>query len=100
MRLTDRQVKCIVQAVHKRWGEGAQVYLFGSRLDDTLNGGDIDLFVDLPSVDDEVVRHTCQTIADIQLSLGEQKLDMVVRHPESNEQAIYHEALHQGVLLG
>ncbi|MDX8406265.1 MAG: nucleotidyltransferase domain-containing protein [Mariprofundus sp.] len=71
MRLSDGEVKTIVHAVASRFGAQARLYLFGSRLNDALRGGDIDLFVDLPEVDDEMVRHSCQAIADIQMALGE-----------------------------
>lgn len=99
MRLNEYQVSTIVDAVVSRFGSRANIYLFGSRLDDKLRGGDIDLFIDLPVVDHETVRHSCQALADIQILLGDQKIDIVVRHPKSLDQAIFHEALTQGVLL-
>ncbi len=99
MRLNENQVKVIVHAVHSRFNKGARIYLFGSRLNDELKGGDIDLFIDLPEVDHESVRHSCQAIADIQMSLGEQKIDLIVRHHDSPDQTIFHEALTHGVLL-
>jgi len=99
MRLNERQIRAILEAVKTSFGDGARVYLFGSRLDDHLKGGDIDLLVDLPAVDHDSVRHTCQAIAGIQLHLGEQKIDIIVRHPESPDHAIYHQALNHGVLL-
>jgi len=99
MRLNNQQVETIVQAMKKRFHAGAHIYLFGSRVDDVARGGDIDLFVDLPEQDQEMVRHSCQVIADIQRILGEQKIDLIVRHPESIDQPIFHEALRSGVLL-
>jgi len=99
MRLNEAQISLIATAVASYFDDGARVYLFGSRLDDQLRGGDIDLFVDLPVVDHEVVRHSCQVIASIHKTMGEQKIDLIVRHPDSQDQPIFHEALNHGVLL-
>jgi len=46
MRLSDDQVRCIVNATHELSGHDAQVRLFGSRLHDAVKGGDIDLLVE------------------------------------------------------
>lgn len=99
MRLSEEQVKVIINAVTSHFDNRAHIYLFGSRLNDQLRGGDIDLFIDLPDVDYDLVRHTCQAIAEIQMALGEQKIDLIVRHPRSPDQAIFHEVLSQGMLL-
>jgi len=51
MRLHKKEIETIRHIVHAHAGEVA-IYLFGSRLDDEAEGGDIDLyiadFVDLP----------------------------------------------------
>jgi uncharacterized protein len=49
MRLTDRERNNIVSAVH-HYDAQAQVYLFGSRVDDAKRGGDIDLLVRSASI--------------------------------------------------
>lgn len=48
MRLTQEQRHLILAAVHALAGADARVRLFGSRTDDALRGGDIDLLVELP----------------------------------------------------
>jgi hypothetical protein len=45
MRLTENQIKSIRQAVKENFGAGTQVWLFGSRVDDSKRGGDINLLV-------------------------------------------------------
>lgn len=46
MRLTERQLATIRQTVSGIVGPDAQVFLFGSRLDDGARGGDLDLLVE------------------------------------------------------
>lgn len=46
MRLTQEQTQRIIQTVSRLTGEGAEVYLFGSRLNDKAKGGDVDLFIE------------------------------------------------------
>ncbi len=45
MRLTPSQIETICSTARQTLGEGAQVSLFGSRLDDQRKGGDVDLLV-------------------------------------------------------
>ncbi|WP_022947226.1 nucleotidyltransferase domain-containing protein [Methylohalobius crimeensis] len=46
MRLTREQRQRIIQTISRLAGESAQVYLFGSRLDDQARGGDVDLLIE------------------------------------------------------
>ena len=46
MRITPTQLQTIHQQIHQYFGDSAAVWLFGSRLDDTQKGGDVDLYVE------------------------------------------------------
>lgn len=46
MRLSEEQKQAIREVVLPAAGEGAQIILFGSRLDDARRGGDIDLLIE------------------------------------------------------
>jgi predicted nucleotidyltransferase len=48
MRLSQDQVNTIRTRIHEVMGEGSRIWLFGSRVDDTRRGGDVDLYV-MPS---------------------------------------------------
>ena len=45
MRLTPAQIDTIKSTASAVLGEGVQVWLYGSRLDDQRRGGDVDLLV-------------------------------------------------------
>ncbi|HET9114371.1 MAG TPA: nucleotidyltransferase domain-containing protein [Burkholderiales bacterium] len=45
MRLTDDQREIITTAVSRMFGQGSEVWLFGSRMDDAKRGGDVDLLI-------------------------------------------------------
>jgi len=79
MRLTQQEIQIIKSSVHDVMGENARVWLFGSRVDDSKRGGDIDLFIeaDLHEPRDRVLK-TAQLWVKLQLRLGEQRIDIVL----------------------
>jgi predicted nucleotidyltransferase len=82
MRLTQAQIEAIKQAAEQTFGSAANVWLFGSRVDDARRGGDVDLYVELPHMKAEE-RQRLETSFWIRLqrALGEQKID-IVTHQE------------------
>jgi predicted nucleotidyltransferase len=51
MRLTPTQIATIKSTAQDVLGQGAQITLFGSRVDDTAKGGDVDLYIETPQPD-------------------------------------------------
>lgn len=45
MRLSKNEIQIILRVAKEIYGEGVEVYLFGSRLNDEKKGGDINLLV-------------------------------------------------------
>ncbi len=80
MRLNEAEIQAIKDAVQRRFGEAARVYVFGSRIREEARGGDIDLLVEAPSATTMADRERARlaTMADIQFALGDQKIDIVV----------------------
>jgi predicted nucleotidyltransferase len=59
---------------------GTIIYLFGSRLDGTARGGDIDLLVEssVALSAQDLVDKRMRFIAQLYLQLGEQRIDVVI----------------------
>ena len=82
MRLSPTEIELIKNAVDLIT-PGAKVFLFGSRTDDTKRGGDIDLLV-LGEIEDQF--HAKGAIwTELQNRLGEQKIDVVVAKPNTDD---------------
>lgn len=96
MRLTPFEVISIKKAFIETFGEG-KIYLFGSRVDDSQRGGDIDLYL-CPSkkFDDERVRRR-NFLIKLDEYIGEQKIDAVMAKDPSR--LIEKEALRTGIEL-
>ena len=77
MRLTEYQLKIIRRAVVNNFGETSKVYLFGSRVDDTKKGGDIDLFIEADFSQEELFNRKINFLTELQLNMGERKIDVV-----------------------
>ncbi len=74
MRLTEKEITIILEAIHTLDCQ-AQVYLFGSRADDTLRGGDIDLLIMSTTLTRDAAGKIRWRIWE---QLGEQKIDILI----------------------
>jgi predicted nucleotidyltransferase len=79
MRLTPDQIQAIKQTAETVLGDDARVILFGSRVDDTKKGGDIDLLFETDHrVGDHVATVGALYVALIR-KLGDRKIDILLR---------------------
>ena len=80
MRLHPAEQDAVREACLATLPSGSRVCLFGSRLDDTVRGGDIDLLVELPRPlpAEEIVERRTRFAARLYRRLGEQRIDIVV----------------------
>jgi len=101
MRLTDIEVQAIRRAVSNHFEPQARVYLFGSRVDDTKKGGDIDLYVETNMQGAELLRAKLKTMSDIQRTIGDRKIDIVTASPDLSTDVplIVSKAREQGIRL-
>jgi len=96
MRLTEFEQKMIKKAFRESFGEG-KIYLFGSRVDDTKRGGDIDLYlVPLNRCDNEREKKR-DFLVKLDNYIGEQKIDVIIA--KDKNRLIEQEALRYGVIL-
>ncbi len=75
MRLTTFEIQSILNTFYEVFGDG-KVYLFGSRLDETKKGGDIDLYFDVESKEN-LHKKKIDFLVKLQEKIGEQKIDIV-----------------------
>jgi len=79
MRLSTEQIQAIKQTAHAVLGRDARVTLFGSRVDDSKKGGDIDLLFET----DQLLDNRASAIGAIYVALirqlGDRKIDVIVK---------------------
>jgi predicted nucleotidyltransferase len=99
MRLTPEQIDIIKSTAQSVLGEGAQVILFGSRVDDALKGGDIDLLMELDTRVPNKTLAIGQIYAQLIKKLGDRKIDILIKDPSTQPAAIFTVAQKTGVRL-
>ena len=99
MRITSFQHKSIVDVITGVFGNSVRIMLFGSRVDDSARGGDIDLLVITDTPDRNLVTKKIKALARLSLRLGEQKIDMILTDMKNDNRLIVKEALSKGVVL-
>ena len=95
MRLSQKYIQTIKEAFNNVFKEG-EVYLFGSRVDDSKKGGDIDLYLVIKDKTD-LLRKKIKFLAKIKRALGEQKIDVVFN--QDSNRLIEQEARQWGIKL-
>ncbi|WP_457640377.1 nucleotidyltransferase domain-containing protein [Persephonella sp.] len=51
IRLTEEELKAIKDTAKEVFGNDVRVWLFGSRVNPKLKGGDIDIYIEVPKID-------------------------------------------------
>jgi predicted nucleotidyltransferase len=98
MRLTREEAETIRTVLRRAFGAHAEVWLFGSRTDDALSGGDIDLYVETP-LDQGLVEAKLDALGELRRAMGDQRFDLVVRPLPQRPTAFQKLAKAQGVPL-
>lgn len=99
MRLTARQRTEILSTARELFGPQVRVVLFGSRVDDRLRGGDIDLMIDTDLATQSAHESRLAFLVELKKRLGDRKIDVIVRSPDRPAKPIYDAASRHGVEL-
>jgi len=99
MRLTDYQIQAIRQLACQVAGHQSRVRVFGSRLDDTAQGGDLDLMLELPEPVDNPALMAAQMSAQVSRVMHGRKVDVLLSAPNLKRLPIHEIAFKEGVEL-
>ena len=95
MRLTQGEIDRIVRIAREIYGWGVEVFLFGSRTDDSKRGGDIDLLV-RSTGEKKGILERVRMVTRLKLALGDRKIDVIGDYEDN---AVVQEALLHGIRL-
>lgn len=99
MRLNSDQIQAIKQAAQQVLGDDARVTLFGSRTNNALRGGDIDLLFETPRQLDNRVAATGNLYVALIRRLGDRKIDVVLKDSATPDAPVMRVARETGVIL-
>lgn len=92
IRLSKNEIKKIKESFLFFFSENDQLWIFGSRVIENKQGGDIDLYIEMNHFDfEEAYQKRSNFWIDLQRSLGEQKIDIIIKNPKKALE-IYNEA--------
>ena len=95
MRLSEKQHTTIRNTFLEVFKIG-EIYLFGSRVDDSKKGGDIDLYI-VSTCKENLASKKIEFLVKLKSIIGEQKIDVVLSRDTTRP--IEQEAIKNGVLL-
>lgn len=99
MRLTPSQEQITKTTVDRVLGMKNRVWLFGSRVDDALRGGDIDLLIETEAVLPNRAKILCRLHGALIYALGERKLDILLKDARTRDAPVFNIAKRTGVML-
>jgi len=95
MRLNKQEIKAIKNCFLEIFKIG-KIYLFGSRVDDSQKGGDIDLYIITDNKEDLLMKKI-DFLVKLKQSIGDQKIDVIISRDKTR--LIEQEALKNGIEL-
>ncbi len=99
MRITDDQIQAIRRLACQLAGSQTHVRVFGSRLDDTAHGGDIDLMLEFPEPVENPALMAAKMSAQVSRVMHGRKVDVLISAPNLMRLPIHDIAFKKGQLL-
>ena len=87
----------MVDYAKEYFGNNIKIYLFGSRVDDSKKGGDIDLFIETTEKIDMTTE--ISFLRAIYKNITSRKIDLLIKTPYRQDKPIYHTAVNEGIRL-
>ena len=97
IRLTEEELKAIKNTAKEVFGDNVRLWLFGSRVNPKAKGGDIDIYVEVPSMENWLNKKL-DFLVKLKEKIGDQKIDLVLKLYDCEEE-ICMEAKKTGVRL-
>jgi len=99
IRLSAREIEVIRATARRLFGDRTRIRVFGSRAQEDEKGGDIDLLVEIDQRLPNRVASACRLTSELQMQLGDQRIDVVIIDSATQEQPIHKVARETGVML-
>jgi len=99
MRLTASQIESIRRTARSVLGPQVSIRLFGSRVNDDLKSGDIDLLFETKHTVPNRAQAICSIQGALMRTLGDRKIDILLKDPRTPDAAIFEIARRTGVTL-
>ena len=93
MRLSAQQIQIIQTLAKKHFGDTARMFLFGSRVNDKLKGGDIDLFVTASDKSTLTPENIINFLVSLKLSVGDRKIDLVLDTDSLRKRQVFYHSI-------
>ncbi|MBX3616567.1 nucleotidyltransferase domain-containing protein [Nitrosomonas sp.] len=97
--MSAREIETIRATVHRLLGGDARIRIFGSRAKVDERGGDIDILIETEQILTDRVSTACRLTSQLQMQLGDQKIDVILIDPATPAQPIHQIARQTGVVL-
>ncbi|MEJ5227060.1 hypothetical protein [Thermodesulfovibrio sp.] len=99
MRLDENTLKTIKKLAEQYFGKYCEVRIFGSRVDDTQKGGDIDIYIKT-DLNVDILERKASFLAELKMTIGDQKIDLLVERNDNPEKSpIYETARTTGIKI-
>ncbi|MEW6037348.1 MAG: nucleotidyltransferase domain-containing protein [Pseudomonadota bacterium] len=96
MRLSEAQKKEIIRILRGRIGDDAEIFIYGSRLNEAARGGDIDIYIELSCPLSALDQAKIQLELETRLGLP---VDLLVHFRQHPMTAFHEIAKHQAVKI-
>lgn len=99
MRLNREQIDTLKRLASEQFGGEVEVRLFGSRVDDGMRGGDVDLLIEVPVAVDQPSLRAARLEARVSRALQGRRVDVLLAAPNLAELPIHRIAREKGLRL-